>query len=776
MRGSMWKREEKLGRGFGGGSYCRSDHCQSCCLMMDQYSYQIPYNVAFCQLYSPQHLILHIPPGSWKGLFVESVPPWRGRGMMANCCDATSGATHTLTRFVSPPHETSRTMRLLLASDTIPITMRPLGWCQICVNLAWYYEQGKTCSIHFQISFERLREGSNSGCIYCTIMCITRRLYAPEMPDGINNVCVHSDHMSSNSPRFCLRWPESGREEAWLGDHDNRDIQIHISLCPQADPWDRFQRRQSIPSSARSSETVSFCKDKLQECIATHEKCHRGHGWLPTRLLFLGDGLRAIRLIETCNLETRHYAALSHPWGVFRNIKLESSNEASMKQLIPWDTLPRTYHDTFWFCRRLRIDYLWIDSVCIRQDDSQDWNFEAAKMADVYENALLVIAASSCRSTQDSFLNPRTPAQCGPIVVAWSDNYESKPTLQVQKIPKTGFHLPRGMDTTDPLDERAWAFQEKMLACRLINFTNGDVQWSCKSACFCECPKEWKNWPRMEGHDIPATTQEWKNAISDYSGLSLTYLSDRLPALSGLATRFHQNCNAKYLAGLWYNDEFIEQLLWCKEAKKVNTGQVDCQAYRAPTFSWASINAKVRWCHSAGYMHAYITVDDAKCTPKTENPFGEVSDGYIKVRGRRVRLFLQQPATKQAQPAFISANGQRLSLLFYLDIPTGYTYFRKFGIHDQNEVRLQRSMQWLTEEAGNLPQYIPISVLRICACGPYKSDIFMVLVESFHVPGTYERLGLIWTWGGLVRDAEKESLGHLLKCWESSPIEEITIV
>jgi hypothetical protein len=235
-----------------------------------------------------------------------------------------------------------------------------------------------TC--HFTIPFEKLRKGSELGCIYCTIMCFTRGIYAQEMPGGVNEVCVHTNHMNSNSTRFCWRWPQSGRNLDGGRFHDDRDVKLQISLCPQARPWERFQRWQSIPASARSSETVSFCRDRLRECLTTQKKCQRGHEWLPTRLLFLGDGLRALKLIETCNLDPHHYVALSHPWGPSRNIKLESSNEASMKQLISWDVLPRTYHDAFWFCRKLRIDYLSIDSLCIRQDDSQDWDREAAKM------------------------------------------------------------------------------------------------------------------------------------------------------------------------------------------------------------------------------------------------------------------------------------------------------------------------------------------------------------------------------------------------------------
>lgn len=51
-----------------------------------------------------------------------------------------------------------------------------------------------------------------------------------------------------------------------------------------------------------------------------------------------------------------------------------------MSRLIAWDTLPQTYRDVIWFCRKLGVNYIWIDSLCIKQDDSQVWHREAAKM------------------------------------------------------------------------------------------------------------------------------------------------------------------------------------------------------------------------------------------------------------------------------------------------------------------------------------------------------------------------------------------------------------
>jgi hypothetical protein len=195
---------------------------------------------------------------------------------MVDCFDATSGTSQADAQLMPPPPKVSRPIRLRLASDAIPITMKLVGRCRICLNLDLKYEYDKMATMHFAISFEKLREGSEMGCIYCTIICITKRIYAQEMPDEVNEVCVHTDHMNPDSTRFCLRWPQSGRKVAVGRFHDDRDIKLQMSLCPQARPWERFQRWQSIPASAKSSETVSFCRDRLRECLTTQKNASVG--------------------------------------------------------------------------------------------------------------------------------------------------------------------------------------------------------------------------------------------------------------------------------------------------------------------------------------------------------------------------------------------------------------------------------------------------------------------------------------------------------------------
>jgi hypothetical protein len=348
--------------------------------------------------------------------------------------------------------------------------------------------------------------------------------------------------------------------------------------------------------------------------------------------------------------------------------------------------------------------------------------------------------------------------------------------LQVSKVPTMGIHLAHDMGMLDPLDTRAWAFQEKRLARRFLSFTSGEVQWSCKAASSCECPRAWYNRSKIRPQVVPATTDEWKSAVMDFSCLKLTYPSDKLPALSGLATRFQQKHKVNYLAGLWHNDQIISQLAWVQDSSHINPENGYNLAYRAPTFSWASTNAKIMWYFPSTRTDAYIKILDVQCTLENENPFGEIRDGYMRVQGRAVRLMLHQPRTRNMQPSLRFTDGEDLGLRFTLDEGTGHNYFQRLAIPPESKVRPGRSIQWLAEATEGLQNSISALCLRICAYGGYMSDHFMVLVESSHVPGAYERIGMVWSWDIVASNEDQSRLKKLLEFWEAAATEELEIV
>lgn len=190
-----------------------------------------------------------------------------------------------------------------------------------------------------------------------------------------------------------------------------------------------------------------------------------------------GDGER-MRLIQTDPGSRGRYLALSHRWGDLSDDEKFCAFKANfngLKQAIPIEKLPKSFQDAVRVTRALDIRYLWIDSLCIIQDDPLDWDAESKKMEDVFSNAFCTVAASSAKSSVIGFLGRRPPRDAinvltpsGPLYLAeFIDDFSSDVEESV-------------------LNSRGWVFQERALSKRSIYFTDTQIYWECGRGVFCE--------------------------------------------------------------------------------------------------------------------------------------------------------------------------------------------------------------------------------------------------------------------------------------------------
>jgi hypothetical protein len=121
------------------------------------------------------------------------------------------------------------------------------------------------------------------------------------------------------------------------------------------------------------------------------------------------------RLIETSAEHQLRYAALSYCWGQSLPFITTKSTLQQYLNEIRFEQLPKTLQDALMIARYLDFDYIWIDCLCIVQDDREDWNREAACMANIYSEAALTIAASRSQDCSDGFLSDRNVAPWIPI-------------------------------------------------------------------------------------------------------------------------------------------------------------------------------------------------------------------------------------------------------------------------------------------------------------------------------------------------------------------------
>lgn len=132
---------------------------------------------------------------------------------------------------------------------------------------------------------------------------------------------------------------------------------------------------------------------------------------LPTRVLDLGepepgDLESDLGLKETAGQRGR-YATLSYSWGGYRKSRTLKSNYEDQKKGISFQSLPQVFRQAVKVTRGLGIRYLWIDALCIIQEDTEDWSREAARMSEVYWMSAVRLAVTDSTNPTKPFFPPK---------------------------------------------------------------------------------------------------------------------------------------------------------------------------------------------------------------------------------------------------------------------------------------------------------------------------------------------------------------------------------
>ncbi|KAH6892506.1 heterokaryon incompatibility protein-domain-containing protein, partial [Thelonectria olida] len=392
-----------------------------------------------------------------------------------------------------------------------------------------------------------------------------------------------------------------------------------------------------------SAEAFDLARRWVQGCIQNHPACAaESELFMPKRILEISSSTKSIHVRN--NASPAPYAALSYCWGGPQRVTLTLSHLGSPEVSFPTNTLPSTIQDAVRVCGELGLNYLWVDALCIVQDDPEDKAVEISNMADIYRNSYVTISASRAKTVDLGFLQPRSPLGAGNDPCAFRLPYESKDRVagSVVLIEEASSQL-----YVDPLSTRAWAFQEFVLSPRVLDYGELRTTWICKADNkptdgFMSSPTSC--WSRQRFHELFSAASKatlkphelWSVLVQCYMSGDLTEASDRLPALAGIASRFHQIIQDDYIAGCWKKHIWLD-LLWWHEA----TEQKRPSRYFAPSWSWASIP------NTYGKFNCISTnsclVDDAfevldyKIQPLHQGfQYGSLASGFLQIRGRIV--------------------------------------------------------------------------------------------------------------------------------------------
>lgn len=404
----------------------------------------------------------------------------------------------------------------------------------------------------------------------------------------------------------------------------------------------------SVSSNLDLAHCVNLTKRWVGDCDLHHANCatDREEWANPRRLLDLSNGVKLVEVEECARLQ---YITLSHCWGdnsaasaVPRTKR--ASLTANMIGIAPGE-LPQLFQDVIKLVRALGIRYLWIDALCIIQDNEQDWKEHTVAMSNIYTYAHLNIAATFARNSTEGLFHKRTahhfPGERDvPDESNWTQpngtyvgevngreiclrvsRYRDHITILLDRLPEFWDNV--------PLLSRAWVLQERLLARRVLHFTGSEMIWECGSGYACECgvleitsneqqqraptppppspvespftvrsPTKMEYAALIHSHGSDSAPYDlWLRIVQQYSSLHLTNASDRAFALAGIAQRFEAVTKDRYLAGLWSGD-LLRGLLWnplkfdmgsCSWEGTVGARRIICTMnIDMPTWSWMS--------------------------------------------------------------------------------------------------------------------------------------------------------------------------------------------
>ncbi|CCF40692.1 hypothetical protein CH063_00363 [Colletotrichum higginsianum] len=340
---------------------------------------------------------------------------------------------------------------------------------------------------------------------------------------------------------------------------------------------------------------IALFKEWLRVCQEQHSHQFKCEDEFPTRVLDVGTPEHPqIRLRDGTEAISKRYVALSHCWGAEPCFKTLRNNIDHFKKHIEFEELPKTFRDAVKVTRALGFRYVWIDSLCIIQDDLLDWEREAASMGHVFSSASVTIAASSARSSAEGFL----PAK-----------REWQPRVTIRTASKGTAFICMSINDfhqdveKSALNKRGWVLQERALARRTLHFTSSQVYWECGNGIHCESMMKLGKAAFLGDSDFPnsalgyfkgARILLFQNLYQTYSALDFTHMTDRSIAIKGLEERLVKAFNTKGGFGIF--ERYLHRsLLWQRDSESALVHITHPPGRHIPSWSWMAYSGRISY-------------------------------------------------------------------------------------------------------------------------------------------------------------------------------------
>ncbi|KAK3368364.1 heterokaryon incompatibility protein-domain-containing protein [Podospora didyma] len=444
---------------------------------------------------------------------------------------------------------------------------------------------------------------------------------------------------------------------------------FEIYTVPGDNPVHQYIGHWQPPNLVPDSQ-LSFTRARtwLEKCQRGHVECQRfNSSYMPKRVLeIVSDPMEEarFRVCLSADPEPAPYATLSYCWGGDQEAKTTMTRLPSYHDGIPLEKLPRTIRDALTITHGVGLKYLWVDSICIVQDSDADKAEQISQMHRIYRGALFTVAVAAAKTSVDGFLEPRRAYRGTKLGVRLDDNVFS----EIVAVPT---HTNRSdvARTEYPLYTRGWTYQESQLSTRVFAYGDREMVYQCLESRHRDGGQDIAF---NEGMPTSSTVGQifrgldpgnrsigrlkhpiaWRLIVTTFTHRALTVADDKLLAIAAIAEDYaNTKPVTKYLAGLW-EDEFLYECLWSVKPK---AGCTRPSKYRAPSWSWASMEGVIEF-----YLPSNLSpwkfqpsakLLQAETTLSTKNnPFGMVKEGFIRILAKCRRVVWLSPS--ESSPAF----------------------------------------------------------------------------------------------------------------------------
>ena len=312
-----------------------------------------------------------------------------------------------------------------------------------------------------------------------------------------------------------------------------------------------------------------------------------------------------------------------------------------------------------------------------------------------------------------------------------------------------------------PLSARGWVFQERILSPRIIHFGNrqlfwndgsnggGNEQWpmgipfEADGLVINDLLSEWWRSAISTLNIYETTFGVWSHIVEEYSKKKFTYDTDKIAAISGIASEIQDFTGDEFLAGLWKVD-LLDQLLWAV-CDPENSTRI--QPYAAPTWSWASINGAIGYVFKdfqfdahklSGFHSSYIIkLREARIFPILGHGTGPVESGFLRLKGPLRQACLVRGSLESKNRLSWAFGRKRRKIYFLPDVLLSGECDRPVSF-DQVEERVGK----IFSDWDVKPEYRGFKAQSCIPVHVPSQSIFLLPIYCASCRGTFITMGL----------------------------------